>query len=161
MRKILLVSLLVLFAGAVCAEDLGALAKKEKARREAIKKSGKTATTFTNQDVENLKSSLGIESSGPVGESSAAPTSEPGAALEQAIDTSRSQLNDLKRQKAELTNEIESTSESIEQSGTHSANIGQQYRDKRLKEAELRKLDEQIEELEKKRNDAPDQPDEN
>ena len=161
MRKILFVSLLVLFAGAVWAEDLGALAKKEKARREALKKSGKKATTFTNQDVPSLKSSLGIESSGFVSEPASAPTSESAAALDQAIDTSNSQLEDLKRQKAELTNEIQSTSESIEQTGTHSANIGQQYREKRLKEAELRKVEEQIEALEKENKDTTDQPDQN
>lgn len=152
MKRIFWVSLIVLFSASLWSEDLAEVAKKEKARREALKKQGKKATVFTNQDVKNLKSSLGIETSDGVsdasGETGSGPT-EPSAALERAISDSSGKLNELKKQKAELIREIQDTSDSIQQSGVHARNTGEQYRQKRLKEEELKKVEEQIEELEK------------
>ena len=156
MKKLFLFSLVVLFAGAVWSEDLGEVAKKEKARREALKKQGKKATVLTNEDVKNIKSSLGIESDAlPVEESASnsGAATEPAAAVQEAIDNSAAQLDELKKQKAELTKEIQTTSESMQQGGVHSSNIGQQYRDKRLKEEELKKVEEKIETLQKEKED--------
>ncbi len=160
MKRFFIVSLIVLFAAAVWSEDLAEVAKKEKERREALKKQGKKATVLTNQDVKNIKSSLGIEStlvegtdSAPVEETDSAPSdsAEPAAAavVKEAIDDSNASLEELRQQKAELTKNIQETSDSIQQSGAHSSNIGERYREKRLKEEELRKVEEQIEELEK------------
>jgi hypothetical protein len=157
MKKLFLFSLIVLFAGSVWSEDLGEVAKKEKARREALKKQGKKATVLTNEDVKNIKSSLGIESNTPGVEEASSPSSgtasDPAAAVQEAIDNSSEQLDELKKQKAELTNEIQTTSESMQQGGVQSSNIGQQYREKRLKEEELKKVEEKIEALEEKKED--------
>ena len=153
MKKFFVFSFLVLFATAVWSEDLSEVAKREKARREALKKQGKKATVLTNEDVKNIKSSLGIETdTPPVEETTSAPSSgpsEPAAAVQKAIEDSGAQLDELKRQKAELTNEIQITSDSLQQGGVHSSNIGQQYKEKRLKEEELKKVEEKIEKLEK------------
>jgi hypothetical protein len=151
MNRLFVVPILLLSAAIVWSEDLGELAKKEKARREALKKQGKKATVLTNQDVPNIKSSLGIESSTLSEESSpdSGETSETAAAVENAIDDSSKQLEELRRQKAELTQEIQTTSESIQQTGPHATNIGEQYKQKRLKEEELKKVESQIQDLEK------------
>ena len=155
MKKFFLFSFLILFASAIWSEDLSEVAKREKARREALKKQGKKATVLTNEDVKNIKSSLGIETdSPPVEDAASVPStspSEPAAAVQEAINISRGELEALKRQKAELTNEIQTSSDSIQQGGVHSSNIGQQYKEKRLKEEELKKIEEKIEELEKQK----------
>src|ERR1041385_2803352 len=64
MKKLLMISFVAMlaFVFAAAAEDLGELAKKEKARREALAKEGKKAKTLTNADVGNIKSQLAIES---------------------------------------------------------------------------------------------------
>jgi hypothetical protein len=155
MKKLFLFLFIILFACALWAEDLAEVAKKEKARREALKKEGKKATVLTNEDVKNIKSSLGIESNTAPAEASdsEAATTEPAAAVQEAIDNSSAQLDELKKQKAELTKEIQTTSETMQQGGVHSSNIGQQYRDKRLKEEELKKVEEKIESLEQKKEE--------
>jgi hypothetical protein len=164
MKKLFFFSFLFLFVSFVWSEDLSEVAKREKARREALKKQGKKATVLTNEDVKNIKSSLGIESNTPVVEDeSAAPEGstgpiEPAAAVQEAIDQSKDGLEELKRQKAELTKEIQSTSDSMQQSGVHSSNIGQQYREKRLKEEELRKVEEKIEQLERQEKEPQGEP---
>ena len=67
MKKVLLVLFMVLFAATLWSESVTEAAKKEKARREDIAKQGKKAKVLTNKDVSTLKSSLGIESTGPTG----------------------------------------------------------------------------------------------
>ena len=153
MKKLFLFSFLILFTTALWSEDLSEVAKREKARREALKKQGKKATVLTNEDVKNIKSSLGIETETPPVEeptSAVSPApSEPAGAVQKAIENSGAQLEELKRQKAELTNEIQTSSDSMQQGGVHSSNLGQQYKEKRLKEEELKKIEEKIEKLEK------------
>jgi predicted RNase H-like nuclease (RuvC/YqgF family) len=159
MKNIFFVLIAVLFAVAVCAEDLGELAKKEKARREALAKEGKKGKVLTNKDVKDIKSTLGIESHTPVVEEPAEKsTDEPAAAVQEAVDQSNAQLEDLKQQKAELTREVQEASDAIQQSGARSTNTGEQYREKRLKEEELKKVEEQIEELEKGVKETPEEP---
>lgn len=164
MKKLFFFSFLFLFVSFVWSEDLSEVAKREKARREALKKQGKKATVLTNEDVKNIKSSLGIESNTPVVEDESAASEgstgpvEPAAAVQEAIDQSNAGLEELKRQKAELTKEIQSTSDSMQQSGVHSSNIGQQYREKRLKEEELRKVEEKIEQLERQEKEPEGEP---
>ena len=155
MKKVFWVLILVLFSVTVWAEDLGELAKKEKARREELKKQGKKAQVLTNEDVKSIKSSLGIESSGVTSDTSGQAQGEPSAALEEAISDSSSQLDALKKQKGELIREIQDTSDSIQQSGVHSRNLGEQYKQKRLAEEELKKVEEQIETLENKSGKTP------
>ena len=159
MKKIFLVLIAALFAGAVYAEDLGEVAKKEKARREALAKEGKKGKVLTNKDIKDIKSSLGIESNTPVVEEPAEKSKEePAAAVEQAVDQSNSQLEELKEQKAELTREVQEASDAIQQRGARSTNTGEQYREKRLKEEELKKVEEQIEELEKSQKEPGEEP---
>ena len=158
MKTIFLILIAVLFAGAVYAEDLGELAKKEKARREALAKEGKKGKVLTNEDVKDIKSSLGIESHTPVVDEPVEKSKdEPAVAVQEAVDQSNSQLEELKQQKAELTREVQEASDAIQQSGARSMNTGEQYREKRLKEEELKKVEEQIEELEKATKETPEE----
>jgi predicted RNase H-like nuclease (RuvC/YqgF family) len=159
MKKMFFVLITVLFAVSVWAEDLGELAKKEKARREALAKEGKKGKVLTNKDVKDIKSSLGIESHTPVVEEPEQKSKEePAAAVQEAVDQSNAELEELKQQKAELTQQVQEASDAIQQSGARSTNTGEQYREKRLKEEELRKVEEKIEELEKGRKETAEEP---
>ncbi len=161
MKKMFFLLITVLFAFSVWAEDLGELAKKEKARREALAKEGKKGKVLTNKDVKDIKSSLGIESHTPVVEEPATESKdEPAAAVGEAVDQSNAQLEQLKQQKSELIREVQEASDAIQQSGARSSNTGEQYREKRLKETELKKVEEQIEELEKGQKETAEEPEE-
>lgn len=83
MKKVLLVmAILIGFVVAGYSEDLAEVAKKEKARREALKKEGKKPEkVYTNKDIPNLKSSLGIESSGPEPDAEAVEPGETGESM--------------------------------------------------------------------------------
>jgi hypothetical protein len=78
MKRITLLVLLFSFSFvfAVMSEDLGELAKKEKARRDALDKSGKKAKVFTNDDIDKLKSEIAMESKSAEGEAESAPADE-------------------------------------------------------------------------------------
>src|SRR5262245_60403963 len=132
MRKVLLVLFMVLFAATLWSESVTEVAKKEKARREALAKQGKKAKVLTNKDVANLKSSLGIESTSPSGEpSSADPTAnETTAAIQQATDDANSGLQELKQKRDELAGKVQELSQSIDQ-GANATNIGERYQQKR------------------------------
>jgi predicted RNase H-like nuclease (RuvC/YqgF family) len=151
MKKLFLVTILLAFTAVLWSDDLAEIARKEKARREALEKEGKKARVLTNKDVPTIKSSLGIESASPVAEE---PTTEPqsesaAAAIDEAATNSQEELERLKQEKADLTRDIQSTSDSIEESGVQSKNIGEQFKEKRLKEEQLKKVEDQIEQLEK------------
>src|SRR5262245_56820833 len=71
MKRIAILLVLIVFGFAFVAsaqQNLGDLAKKEKARREALEKSGKKAKVLTNADVDKIKSQLGMESGTAEGE---------------------------------------------------------------------------------------------
>jgi chromosome segregation ATPase len=156
MKNILLVLFVILFAGTLWSESVTEVAKKEKARREAIAKQGKKAKVLTNKDVANIKSSLGIESTGAAGtESNVDPTAEPAVqAIQQATDEADSGLEELMQQRDELTGKVQELSETINQGGAQASNIGERYKEKRVTEEELENVEKQIQAIEQKRKAA-------
>jgi hypothetical protein len=155
MKKVLLVLFMVLFAATLWSESVTEAAKKEKARREALAKQGKKAKVLTNKDVSTLKSSLGIESTGPTSEptSSDPIANETTAAIEQAADDANSGLEELKQKRDELTGKVQELSDSINQ-GANASNIGERYQQKRVTEEELKSVEDQIQAIEAKRKEA-------
>src|SRR6185295_16912869 len=72
MKRIGILLVLFVFGCAFLASagqpNLAEVAKKEKARREALEKSGKKAKVLTNEDVGKIKTQLGILSGSSEGE---------------------------------------------------------------------------------------------
>ena len=126
MKRILLLAFLIAlgFTLALSAEDLGALAKKEKARREALAKEGKKAKVLTNQDVADIKSDLAYQSSGtetPASEVN--PSEQPPA--QSAVDDQIKQLQDEREQ---LQQKAQEGRDTIGKGGLfHTHNVGTQY----------------------------------
>jgi|GEM_PF-1942054 len=155
MKKVLFVSFVLLFTASLWSESVTEVAKKEKARREALAKQGKKATVLTNKDVPNIKSSLGIESTS-TGQSGEGSTDDITAAIQQATDNSSAELEELKQQREDLNGKLQEVSDSIDQ-GTYATNIGDRYKEKRLTEEELANVDAQIKAIEAKRQAAAEQ----
>ncbi len=164
MKKLAIFVSITLFAIGMMVEatEVADAAKKERARREAIQKQGKPARVFTNQDVANLKSTLGME---------VRVEPEPEGIKEKTlpgIDTSlgdeverpkkpeppKQQVNEeaekLKEERAALEQQAKDAQQTINQGGGfHTRNIGTQYKLKREAEDRIRKIDEKLEEEEK------------
>ena len=152
MKKVLFVSFVFLFAATLWGETVAEVAAREKARRDALAKEGKKATVLTNKDVPNIKSSLGIESTG--GEQSGEPfTGDTTEAIQQATENSTAELQELKQKREDLNGKLQEVSDSIEQ-GTYATNIGNRYEEKRVTEEELANLDAQIKAMEEKQQAA-------
>lgn len=158
MKKWILFSFVLLlgFVFVAAAGDLGEAAKKEKARREELAKSGKKVTTFTNADVENLKSTATYEFSSETPESGET-ASEGGTAdqttPEEAAAPSGSdidqQIQDLKSQKEQAEQEEKAARETIGQGGLfHSHNAGNQYQTARESEKKAEDADQKAREAE-------------
>jgi hypothetical protein len=156
------------FAFAVLSEDLGELAKKEKARRESIEKAGKKAKVFTNEDIGKLKSQNAMESSTtpaegqttsddtykpPVeGEEYVSPQEPPAQQPDPAAQRNN-QLRELEEKREELEKQAKEARETVGSGGLwHSRNTGDQYRIAREAEANASKVDKQIDEIESKRS---------
>lgn len=142
------------------ASDLAEAAKKEKARREALKKEGKEATVLTNADVANIKSNLGIEvteSAKPAEEPPdyLAPYAEDSQAEEPSAEEKNAKIDkDIKSRKEEIdeiNQEIEERRANINEAGTQSANIGSQYRSMRESEELIQELEKDIDDLQAKK----------
>jgi len=158
MKKLLFVLFILVFTGTLWCESVTEVAKKEKARREALAKQGKKATVLTNKDVANIKSSLGIESTSPVTEQSGdGSTADVTEAIQQATQDSNADLEELKQRREELTGKVQELSDSMGQGAGQASNIGERYQQKRLTEEELQKVDEQIQAIEQKRKEAAEQ----
>jgi hypothetical protein len=156
----------------VLSEDLGELAKKEKARREAIDKAGKKAKVFTNEDIGRLKSQTAIEST-PAEGTAAAPSQDtsdtsyytppvegqeyvsPEEPVQQADPAAerKKQLQELEDKREELEQQAKEARDNVGAGGLwHSRNTGDQYRTAREAEANATKVEKQIDDLESKRN---------
>ena len=144
------------FVFAICsAQDLGELAKKEKARREAIAKTGKKSKTLTNADIPNIKSDLAIKQTAPAtGETEAteATASEPATETESesAVSTETSaddqKLEQMKKEKEQAEQEAKEARDQIGKSGLfNSQNIGSQYQKAREAEKKAEELEKKIE----------------
>jgi hypothetical protein len=154
--------LITVFAVVMIADatEVADVAKKERERREAIQKQGKPAKVFTNQDIVNLKSTLGFEVT--------AQPEEPEVKTLPGIDTSlgdepvkakkeepAQQRNEeeekLKEERAALEQQAKDAQQTIDQGGGyHTRNIGTQYKLKREAESRIREIDDKLKEDEKK-----------
>jgi hypothetical protein len=164
MKRVTLLVLLFSFsiAFAVMSADLGELAKKEKARREAIDKSGKKAKVFTNEDIGNLKSQLAMEGATAEGESTPVeetdssytppqegadyvPAPEPVQQPTNPAEDRQKQIRELEEQKEELEKQAKEAKDTVGSGGLwHSRNTGDQYKKAREAEEKLEKLDQKI-----------------
>jgi len=170
MKKLLMISFVAMlaFVFAAATEDLGELAKKEKARREALEREGKKAKTLTNADVGNIKSQLAIQSASSTQTEPAAnaadanqPQTEATEKPEQlsASDQRKAEIAqkqreidqkiaDLEKQKEATQQEIDNARSAVGNAGVyHSANVGNQYQTISAQEQKLQELDKQIEAL--------------
>jgi hypothetical protein len=165
MKKLALFAFITIFAVAIIAQatEVVEVAKKEKARREAIQKQGKPAKVFTNQDISNLKATLGFEVL--TEPEQIKDTTLPG------IDTFAGEVEQPKRtqppqqQKNEEVEKLIQEREALEQQakdaqqtidqggGYHTRNIGTQYKLKREAETRIREIDKELEEKEGKKEE--------
>lgn len=143
------------------AEDLGALAKKEKARREAIEKQGKKAKTLTNADVANIKSKLAYENGASDDAAPTAPSDETAAdATDQQSPASAElaaqdqKLRDLQSEREHLQQQIDQAKQAVAQGGVfHSANVGSQYQAAGEAQQKMQEVDKQIDEVKKQQQE--------
>lgn len=155
--------LVIGFCWIAAGEDLGELAKKEKARREELARKGVKSKVLTNEDVANLKSQLAIQSSTtePSADTTADATTdsatpeaaEPAAAEpEEATEETATdqQLKDIQTQKEEQEAKAKEAKGAIDRGGLfHTRDIGQQYKVQREANEKIRELDKKAEELKK------------
>jgi hypothetical protein len=160
MKRIGMLVLLLVFGFAIVASaqkpDLGELAKKEKARREALEKSGKKTKVLTNEDVSKIKSQLGMVS-GSQGEEGQPPPDdstytppvegEDYVPAQQPEQTPPDPNSEAQKQRTEIQNQIDEQQKAADDARAnvgagglwHSHNTGDQY--KKAYEAE-KKVDE-------------------
>jgi hypothetical protein len=162
---ILLVLFIFGFAFLAAAQhpDLGELAKKEKARREALEKAGKKVKVLTNEDVGKIKSQLGMVSGNaepqegePVAteDSSYAPPVEgedyvPDQQPEQPpVDPNaehQKHIDQLENQKDEAQKTADDARANVGAGGLyHSRNTGDQYKKAAEAEKKVEHLEDQI-----------------
>jgi len=148
MKRIGMLLLLFVFGFAFVAsaqkQDLGELAKKEKARREALEKSGKTVKVLTNEDVDKIKSQLGMVSGSEedqgqqaTDDSSNTPPAEGEYVPDQQPEQTTPDPNaEAQRQRTELQNQIDEHQKAADDARAtvgagglwHSHNTGDQYK---------------------------------
>jgi hypothetical protein len=129
------------------------MAKKEKERREALRKEGKIAKVFTNQDIANLKSTLAFEvTRGPEPEGEEADTEGSDSTLPPVtaqVDEQAQADEEEERLRAEreaLEQQARDAQETINRGGGyHTRNIGSQYKAKREAESRIREIDDELE----------------
>lgn len=116
--------------------NLGEIAKKEKERRESLAKEGKKARVYTKDDIERVKSKLGIEpgSTEATGDSDTASQgdnspAEPDvsidtaqAAAQQQKEELQAQLDQLMTQRNELQKKVDDQKNKMNAGGPYSVN---------------------------------------
>ena len=135
-------------------EDLGELAKKEKARREAIKKQGKEAKVLTNDDVANIKSDIAIVGSEETPGTDTGVTFEPTETGGVTTDYDQ-QLRQLQEERDALKAQID-VDKGLLTGGTGmmSSNYGNQMQTVRGAEEKLAELDKKIQEVQEQKSKA-------
>jgi len=148
MKRIGMLLLLLVFGFAFVASaadkpSLGELAKKEKARREALEKSGKKVKVLTNEDVGKIKSQLGMVSGSEEGQpapddSSYTPPVEGEDYVpdQQPEQTPPDPNAERQKREAEIQNQIDEHQKAADDARAnvgagglwHSHNTGDQYR---------------------------------
>lgn len=178
MKKTILTLFVLLLGCSLVAwggENLGELAKKEKARRKAIEKEGKQSKTFTNADIADLKATLAIEvteepeaegetqaeegisepttsespeeSTAPVDETYET-TEEAGTSNDEVSQEDQEKIQSLKDEKAALEEEINQSRETLDTGGPMVRNIGSQMRQSREAEDRISEIDKEVKKLE-------------
>lgn len=157
----------------LAADDLGELAKKEKAKREALQKEGKSPKVMTNEDIEKMKA--GENTDQILGENQAEETEgEPATAdsiLEgmstevpdstnevagsefiegqQQAPSVDEELRQLQEQKEAAEAQIKDAQEAVDKGGLfHTYAVGNQFRESREAGNEIDELDKKIKQLE-------------
>ena len=163
--KLALFVLIMVFVVVMIADatEVADVAKKERARREAIQKQGKPAKVFTNQDIANLKSTLGFEVTTQPEELEVKTLpgidtslgDEPVKAKKAEPKPQRNEEEEkLKEERAALEQQAKDAQQTIDQGGGyHTRNIGNQYKLKREAESRIREIDEKLKEDEKKEDE--------
>jgi len=136
------------------AENLAAIAKKEKARRQALAAEGKKSRVLTNDDIPKLKATLGID----VNRTSGPAPKEPAQENTSSNDEQKSELDEkIKVHNEEIEkmkNELEEARQNAGSGGIyHSTNLGSQYREIRENEELLKDLEEEKANLEKEKQE--------
>jgi hypothetical protein len=158
-------SLALTAAGSEVAE----VAKKEKARRQAVETQRNPARVFTNQDIINLKSSLAFEASQTeavapaesTGATTIATTPAPEPEATNLPPVPRQEPSAEQREREEQAQRLKEEREALEQQardaqqtinqggGYHTRNIGNQFKAKREAESRIREIDQEL-----KKNEA-------
>jgi hypothetical protein len=165
MKKLALFAFMAVFVVAMIAEatEVVEVAKKEKARREAIQKQGKPAKVFTNQDIGNLKATLGFEvrtepeqikdTTLPRIDTSAGEVEQPKPAQPKQ-EQNNEEVEKLKQEREAMEQQAKDAQQTINQGGGyHTRNIGTQYKLKREAETRIREIDKELEEKEGKKEE--------
>lgn len=171
MKRIGILLVLFVFGFAFIAsaqkQNLGELAKKEKARREALEKSGKKTKVLTNEDVGKIKSQLGMVSGTSEGEeaqpapspedtSNTPPTEGEEYVPDQQPEQPPSDQNaELEKKHQELQNQIDENQKAADDARAnvgagglyHSRNTGDQYRKAGEAEKKIEELTDKKEKL--------------
>jgi hypothetical protein len=168
----------------LAADDLGELAKKEKAKREALQKEGKTPKVMTNEDIEKMKATENADQS--LGENQAEGTEEEGATADSILEGMSAevpdstnevagsefveeqqqepsvdeQLRQLQEKKEAAEAQIKDAQEAVDKGGLfHTYAVGNQFREQREADNEIEELDKQIKKLEtEKKNQEASKP---
>ena len=157
MKKLISIFSLIFlgFAFVTAAEDLGALSKKEKERREAVAKEGKQAKTYTNADIQNLKATLAIEITTTGQTTESTPTNKATAAEPETTTDNDAEIEKLKQEKEQLEQQAKESRENVGRGGVFfTPNIGSQYQQAREAEDKAAKIDEKINKLQKEKEEA-------
>jgi anthranilate/para-aminobenzoate synthase component I len=175
MRKLAVLFFIVLLGCvfSLQASEVAEVAKKEKARRNALNHEGKTAAkTFTNADVVNIKSQLSFEvKSEPAAtnkddfaqaqEATNAAAKELGQKVEneQANQQAEEQKQQLTQERNEYEQKAKDAQETINQGGGYfTRNIGNQFQQKREAEEKIREIDGKLSEQKESENNNEEQP---
>jgi DNA repair exonuclease SbcCD ATPase subunit len=165
MQKLLILAM-ILFTGVLFAQqtqDLGELAKKEKARREELAKQGKKSKTYTKEDIDRVKDKLALESksaenaSAAEGESeSAQPASnvqdreERERQRQNTIADLQQQIDDLNSRKDDLQKEVDDQKSKANAGGPYSVNPAVNLDKARDMNDDIKDIEQQIKDLEER-----------
>jgi hypothetical protein len=168
---------------ALAADDLGELAKKEKAKREALQKQGKTPKVLTNEDLERMNSNEQTktgdveketaeeaqgESQASEGETESGSTNESSgisgspdvvagselAAEEAPKPSIDEQLRQLQAQKEEAQAKEKQAQEAIDNGGLfHTYAVGNQFRQEREAGDSTEEINKKIQQLEQQKKE--------
>lgn len=177
MRKLLLFGFvgLIGLTMTLAAEDLGEVARKEKAKRQSLQEQGKTPKVLTNEDIEKMKSAQNAqeneeaEATEGVAGIKDAEDSDSTADLSGAVDevagseeaseetpgpTIDEQLKELEALKEKAETELKDAEGAIDRGGLfHTYAVGNQFRESREAQGDIKDIDKKQKQLEQQKSD--------